>query len=80
VLGIFLPLSVRTWLPSFLEQPQVVGTFVTARVARRMDRIAGVGLGPILIFLDLEVVTQIVDVHIPVDDQPSCEILQPRYP
>jgi len=47
----------RPRLPTLLEQPQVVGALVVARVACGMDRVAGIGLGAVLVFLDLEVVS-----------------------
>jgi hypothetical protein len=42
-----------------------------------MNRIAGVGLGSVLILLELEVIAQIVELDVTVDDEPFGEILQP---
>jgi hypothetical protein len=36
-----LPVAERTRLPSFLEQTQVVGALVVARLAHALDRVAG---------------------------------------
>src|SRR5262249_21856502 len=51
-----------------------------ARVAQTVNRVAGIGLRPVLVFLDLEVVAQIVDFDVSVDHQAFGEVLQPRYP
>jgi len=57
----------------------MVGALMIARVARTMDRVAGVGLGPEVAVLDLEVVSDVAYVDITVDHQAFGEILQPRH-
>ena len=58
----------------------MVGAFVVARVTRSVDRVAGIGIGAVLVVPDLEVVAKIVYVDIAIDHQALGEILQPRHP
>ena len=51
VFGVLVPVAEGARLQSLLEQAQVVGAFVVARVARSVDRVAGVG------FVDLSSLT-----------------------
>jgi hypothetical protein len=45
-----------------------------------MDRIAGVGLGAVFVFLCLEVVAQVTDFDVTVDHEALGHILQTRHP
>src|SRR5262245_57843378 len=69
----------RARLPSLLKKAQMVGALMVARVAQAMDREAGVGLGSVLVLLELEIIAQIVELDVTVDDKPLGEILQPRH-
>ena len=58
----------------------MVGALVIAGVTWSVDRVAGVGLGPEFLGLDLEVLPQVIDLDVTVDHQALGHILQTRYP
>jgi hypothetical protein len=80
VFGILLPVLKRARLPPLLKQPQMVGPLVVAGIAQTVNRVSGVGLSSVFVFLELEVIAQIIEFDVPVDDQASREIVQPRHP
>ena len=71
-----MPVTERAGFPALLEQPQVVGAFVVARIGRALDRIPSVGVRAVLVFLDVEVVAEIVELDVAIDHQASGHVLQ----
>jgi hypothetical protein len=67
VFGVLVSVPKRTRFPFVFKKAQVVGALVIARVARIVDRIAGVGVAGVLVFLDCEVLAQIVYINIAVE-------------
>jgi hypothetical protein len=50
--------------PSLLEQPQMVGALMVARLAMAQDRVARVGLGGVFVILGLVVVAEVVELDV----------------
>lgn len=80
VFGVLLPVLERARLPPLLKQPQMIGPLVAAGIAQTVDRVSGVGLSSVFVFLELEVIAQIIEFDVPVDNQASREIVQSRHP
>src|SRR5262245_59649576 len=77
---VLFPVGERPRRPAFLEQAQVVRALVVARVARAVDRVAGVGLDAVFVFFALKVVAEIVDLDVTINHKALGHVLEPRHP
>ena len=58
----------------------MVGALVVPCIACGVDRVAGVGLGTVLVLFEFKVLTQIVEFDVTVYDEALGHVLQTRHP